>query len=133
MAKIQVAVINVEGDNDTLKEAMLMAGDLIAQRSAPSATVELAAAPAAALPAAAPVKKTAGTFYCKQCPETFDSVGKVAAHTRVTHPKAPKKSDLSEGAEMNGQIWCPQKNCGRSFHKRGWLNIHLEKDHGVSL
>lgn len=67
MGKIQVTVINVEGDSETIGQALRMASDVIQGRSAPSATVELTAEPVAALPAAAPIKKVAGKFYCKQC------------------------------------------------------------------
>lgn len=142
MGEIFVAVVKVQGDSDTINQALRMASDVIAQRSAPAA-VEIPQAPMPALPAA-PVKKVAGKFYCKQCTETFDSVGKVSAHTRMTHPKKAKVSavatpatktpaDLEGGPGADGKFWGPQKNCGAVFSKVGWRNQHMQRAHGITL
>ena len=131
MGKIQVAIVNVEGDGETIKEALRMAGDLINERGRPSATVELTA-PAAALPAPAAGKQ----FPCKHCAASFDSVGKISAHTRNEHPKnkksEPTAATSAKAAENKGGVlWCPIKNCGSHFSKKGWLNIHLDRAHGI--
>jgi hypothetical protein len=144
VGKIQALFVNVEGDNETLRDALHMAGNLIGQ--IPSATVELLApvdAPAL-LPAAAPAAPAnvaAGKFHCKQCPESFDSVGKIAAHTRMKHPKAPKPAavetpkpdEVKGGAAAKGLFWCPAKNCAASFSKEGWRKQHAQRAHGITL
>ena len=144
MGHIQVIALNVEGDDQTLRDAIKTAAAVIgrglngdeAQRAAPLQGTPLDTRAALlgetgnSKPAPAE-KKTraprAEQFPCDQCAEVFETNGKRSAHKRYNHPKAA----ATKPATTNGELWCPVKNCGRSFGKKGWLNNHLERDHGM--
>ena len=143
MDEIFVAVVKVSGTSETINRAMQMASDVIRGQAAP---VEIAAAPvdAPALPIAAPAEIAAGKFRCKHCPASFESVGKVAAHTRMTHPKnpkppavaaveTPKPAEAANGKAAKELFWCPQKNCAASFSKERWRTQHLKWAHGITV
>jgi hypothetical protein len=106
MGHIQVVALSVVGSDEVLREAMSTAMQVINQslNNGDPGQRTIAAAPAApALPAPA-----------------------------VRAPKKPRKNKAAEKTESAaGGLWCPVKNCGRQFRIKGWLNNHLEKDHGI--
>ncbi len=135
MGHIQVVALNVLGDDETLRKAIEVAAGVLDGSRTADTTRAIDAAPEATTalppPARRAKKSDAKQFPCKHtgCAEVFESVGKLAAHSRAVHPKTQAASKPAES--QPGQLWCPVKNCGRSFHKKGWLNGHLERDHGI--
>lgn len=140
MGHIQIIALNVEGSDDTLRDAIKTAATVLNRdlNGEPKPEPPPGPLPAggAALPAPENRQRREGRtakFSCDQCDETFSSAGQRSAHKRYSHPKAAKKTAQPKAgaAAEDGTLWCPVKNCGRSFGKRGWLNNHLERDHGI--
>lgn len=116
---ISAVIINVSGDGATIAQAMEIFQQAIG--GAKNAGPALERPAMLAKPASPPAlpEATAKTYQCKQC-DFRGSKGALSGHVRAKHMS---KSD---------DLWCPQKNCGRSFSKKAWLNAHLEKEHGIS-
>jgi len=81
VGKLQFVAINVEGTEEAVSEAFKIAAKIL-DRNGAEAVGAIHESPVESIAIAAP-----GKHRCKQCPETFEKVGKLAAHTRRAHPK----------------------------------------------
>lgn len=65
-------------------------------------------------------------FPCHFCDETFSRSQGRGRHESAAHPHQFKK----KRSRNSGDFECPHDGCGYSTMKPGWLNNHIDREHG---
>ena len=129
MGKLQLVIVNVEGDSDVLKDALSQIDRVITRAGDDRPDAALPLPPAlpvsdvgATSRSPSPANRAKGSLDCRHCGKTCGS-----PQGRGKHESSCKAAPTPQAPANDKPFKCDE--CGAGFRKVGWRDKHIEKEH----